>query len=289
MEERVPPSRDADEPLSQRGRSHSSFGEPSNVHVLPLTPIHDIEVEDDDNITNPRPLVPAQTSPRPRETNTLVIQIPKDQIYRVPPPENAKIVESYRNPVKKKGRRRLTCCFLVFTVLLLIAAIIGIAILVIRSVFKPEAVSFSIVDVRVTNKTHIGYDFTLKSKNPSEKLGVAISGGGGGGTSLFYKSHEHELSKGKFPELSVEAQESKNVHIKLDGTKSGLPGEIRKKLSDGHQVSLELKMDFSAKYNWWVVDFWGKKYIEVDCKFKVKSLKKSGNKILSQKCDSKIK
>ncbi|KAK3226116.1 hypothetical protein Dsin_005978 [Dipteronia sinensis] len=270
MEERVPSSYEADETMPrQHGRSLS----PSNERGRSLS---SLEIEEDNN--NPGPLVLAHAA-QPRAT--FVIQIPKDQIYRVPPPENAKIVEAYQNPVNnKKGKPRFTVCFWVFLALVLFGAFIGITIIVIKNVYKPEATTFSIVDYRVTNKTHIGYEFTLKSKNPSGNVGITISSGGA--TSLISKSHK--LSSGKFPKLSLEGQDSKNVHITLNGTKSsGLPKAI------DDQVSLELTMDVSADFNLWFLNLWGEKDMKVDCKFKVKSLKNSGNKILSQKCGSKFK
>ena len=270
MEERVPYSYEADETTS---RQHSRSLSPSNERGRSLS---SLEVEEDNNY--PGPLVLAHAA-QPRET--LVIQIPKDQIYRVPPPENAKIVEAYQNPVNnKKGKPRFSVCCWVFLALVLFGAFIGITILVIENVYKPEATTFSIVDFRVTNKTHIGYEFTLKSKNPSGNVGITISSGGA--TSLISKSHK--LSSGKFPKLSLEGQNSNNVHITLNGTKSsGLPKAIH------DQVSLELTMDVSANFNLWFLNLWGEKDMKVDCKFKVKSLKNSGNKILSQKCDSKFK
>ncbi|KAL2242254.1 UNVERIFIED_CONTAM: NDR1/HIN1-like protein 13 [Sesamum indicum] len=52
---------------------------------------------------------PLPQSPKPTfQSRTYVVQIPKDQIYRVPPPENAHMLEERtRNPAKKK---RSSCC-----------------------------------------------------------------------------------------------------------------------------------------------------------------------------------
>lgn len=254
--------------------------------VPPLEPHPFLDQPHDD--TNNNELVIAGHD-FPKESNTLVIQVPKDQIYRVPPPENAKIVEAYRNPAGKNGRRHFPICLYVLLGLLSIGLVCGTSILIIKTTNKPRPINFSIVDLSVVNKKHVEYRFNLKSRNPSGgHLSVKINKGGV--TWLMYKSHK--FSTGEFPELSFDGPGSKSVRVKLHGLKSGLPQPVDLVMNGDEErpssVTLELKMDLSVEYKLGFIDFWGKKDMEVECKLKVKSLKSSGNKILSQECDSQF-
>ncbi|KAF4400488.1 hypothetical protein G4B88_023281 [Cannabis sativa] len=79
-------------------------------------------------------LDPSSEPPLPRLPETYVIQIPKDQIYRVPPPENARTAElRLRKPLNNSKARKSTnraCLFLLCIVitLLVVGLVIGLTL-----------------------------------------------------------------------------------------------------------------------------------------------------------------
>ncbi|KAK8596444.1 hypothetical protein V6N13_001069 [Hibiscus sabdariffa] len=125
----------------------------------------------------PKPAPPSAEKPIP-QPGTYVIQIPKDQIYRVPPPENA---HRYAHLSKRKSSRstccRCCCCFLTTIISLLLAAAIAAA--VIYFVFKPEAPNYSVDNVAIkgfnlTSSSPLSpeFDVTVRAHNPNDKIGI---------------------------------------------------------------------------------------------------------------------
>ncbi|CAL9064530.1 unnamed protein product [Musa banksii] len=111
--------------------------------------------------------VPADPNPGPgpdpdpnpsRRLGTYVVRVPKDQVYRVPPPENAKLAERYRN--QNRSRRRGSPCLsclkwilgVAFLVLLLIVAVTVIFFVVVR----PGAPTFTVQRLFVEPPQHHG-------------------------------------------------------------------------------------------------------------------------------------
>ncbi|KAK9183276.1 hypothetical protein WN944_026426 [Citrus x changshan-huyou] len=83
--------------------------------------------------------------PAPAAAGTYVIQIPKDQIYRVPPPENADRIKGLSR--RRKSRSTTCCCFrFCCCSLLLLVLLLAIAAGVFYLVFRPEAPNYSVDD-----------------------------------------------------------------------------------------------------------------------------------------------
>ncbi|KAE8709464.1 hypothetical protein F3Y22_tig00110331pilonHSYRG00114 [Hibiscus syriacus] len=192
---------------------------------------------------------------------TYVVQVPKDQIYRVPPPENDGIVNRYREAAKAKGKKRKgNFCnfFLLFVVGLLLLG------------GSPPT-----------------YDVTLKAKNLNEKMGIQYKSDKDGASLDFWIKN---LGFGDFPGLKQEAGVSSNVNIKIHGLKSKtVPLNVQKSISDKmtkRQISLKLKLESPLVFNVWILKLW-KRDLDVNCDFRVSTLAE-GTKILSQKCKTKM-
>uniref|UniRef100_A0A5B7C1F1 Uncharacterized protein n=1 Tax=Davidia involucrata TaxID=16924 RepID=A0A5B7C1F1_DAVIN len=56
-------------------------------------------------------------------SGTYVIQVPKDQIYRVPPPKDALLAECHRNPPRQN--KSCCTCFLCIFIITLILGLVG--------------------------------------------------------------------------------------------------------------------------------------------------------------------
>ncbi|OMO94284.1 hypothetical protein COLO4_16431 [Corchorus olitorius] len=95
--------------------------------TLPTDPIDN----PNSNNTIHQEIVQVQQSEAAFRSGTYVIQVPKDQIYRVPPPENALIAQRHQNNNIQGNKdtpccSRLWCCIVfIIVVLLLVLAILA--------------------------------------------------------------------------------------------------------------------------------------------------------------------
>ncbi|KAA8544461.1 hypothetical protein F0562_022499 [Nyssa sinensis] len=125
-----------------------------------------------------KPAHPIPEKKLPPPPGTYVIQVPKDQIYRYPPPENARRFQNY---TRKKTRRSCCCRCLCWTLSLFVLVIFLIAIAagILYLVFRPEAPKYSVDDVAIigfnlTSSAPISpeFDITIRAQNPNDKLGI---------------------------------------------------------------------------------------------------------------------
>ena len=253
--------------------------------------------DDDGNEDPPQSemqLVLRPPSPPFPGAGTYVVQIPKDQIYRVPPPENALIVERHRNPENKKKSPCCTIrCLIIGAIVISLCLILSITLLSLSLTVKPKEPKFSISNVHVKNpkstsdtgkNSHPGYEVSLKVNNPN---GHGINYEGSEGASLLFK--EKSIGKGKFSLKKQEKDSSANVKLVLDGSKGALPREVEKSMENTDSkvhLPLTLKMDLSVKVKGFIKTW--KLETEVECQFKVSTLGK-GTKVLQQKCEAKFK
>ncbi|CAO2837180.1 unnamed protein product [Amaranthus hypochondriacus] len=76
--------------------------------------------------------------------NTYIVQVPKDQIYRIPPPENAEIVKRYQNPVQTSRNGRVRCAYWSLSIIFVVAFIISVFVCVHHFTLKLKYPNFSI-------------------------------------------------------------------------------------------------------------------------------------------------
>ncbi|PWA59225.1 late embryogenesis abundant (LEA) hydroxyproline-rich glycoprotein family [Artemisia annua] len=122
-----------------------------------------------------KPLLPPQ--------GTYVIQIPKDQVFRNPPPENSQKLKKFAN---RKPRRSICCrcfCFTVATLLTLLL-LLAVAAAVLYLVFRPEKLTYyidklSITGVNLTSSSALNPRITLniRSQNDNDKISVFYTKG----------------------------------------------------------------------------------------------------------------
>lgn len=152
-----------------------------------------------------KPLNPAEplSSPRPESHHfsknfaerpksppeSYVIQVPKDQIYRVPPPENAHRFESYARRSSRRGRRSCCCCCLAWTAALLLFLLVALAAAagILYLIFKPKIPKYSVdgLAVKGFNLSTAAaaatlspeFDVTVRADNPNEKIGIYYRSG----------------------------------------------------------------------------------------------------------------
>ncbi|XP_039004447.1 NDR1/HIN1-like protein 13 [Hibiscus syriacus] len=222
------------------------------------------------------------------QPGTYVIQIPKDQIYRVPSPENAR---RYKHISKRKTRRSscrgCCCCLLITVIVLLLAAAIAAA--VIYFVFKPEAPNYSVENVvikgfNLTSSSPISpeFDVTVRAHNPNDKIGIYYEKGSSFG--VYYENIN--LCNGALPAFYHPTNDVTVFKTTLKGSTIELTNGAIRALSDQQNkgaVPFRLKLRTPVKIKVGSVKTW-KLTVKVTCKITVDRLT-AASSIVSKDCD----
>ncbi|KAF5751653.1 protein YLS9-like [Tripterygium wilfordii] len=232
----------------------------------------------------------AKPAPPP---GTYVVQIPKEQVFRVPPPENAKRFEQ----LSRRKPRRSRCCCCLGTLLAVLASIIvlaGIAAAVLYLVFRPKALDYSIEKVAIrgfnltsaTSPITPEFDVTVRAENPNKKIGVYYVDG----SSVNVDYNEDRLSTGALP---VFYQPSKNVTVFVTVLRDSgivLTSSSRQALLDAQTsetVPFKVVMKVPVKFKIGSIKTW-KITVKVKCDVTVDKLTADA-KIVSKDCDYSVK
>ncbi|KAL4280745.1 hypothetical protein GQ457_03G044070 [Hibiscus cannabinus] len=228
---------------------------------------------------------PEKPAPQP---GTYVIQIPKDQIYRVPPPENAR---RYEHLSKRKDRRSscrgCCCCLLITIIVLLLAATIAAA--VVYFVFKPESPNYSVENVAIkgfnlTSSSPLSpeFDVTVRAHNPNDKIGIYYEKGSSVG--VYYE--DNKLCNGALPSFYQPTNNVTVLETALKGSAIELTNGALRALSDQQNkgaVPFTLKLRAPVKIKMGSVKTW-KITVKVTCKITVDRLT-AASRIVSKDCD----
>ncbi|XVE83163.1 hypothetical protein DITRI_Ditri16bG0065600 [Diplodiscus trichospermus] len=239
-----------------------------------------------------------QLAPPPgRPLATYVIQVPKDQIYRIPPPENARIVEGYRKEaaeqVRNKKKTYLKYLIWMAIILVVIGVMIGVTLTVLYHSFTPKAPIFSVSKLHVTqfvDGSPPKYDITLKVKNPNEKMGIQYRSDEDDAKLIFWTK---TLGSGQFPSFYQKGGDSNAVHVNLNGPDDqsvpSVPPNVQRSMNDKkqkHKISLVLKFNSPLLLNVWIFKLWNRD-MDVKCNFRVSTMGQ-GTKILTQNCKANL-
>ncbi|KAI4382181.1 hypothetical protein MLD38_008178 [Melastoma candidum] len=255
----------------------------------------DDKVHPDAEDATPQPKLPSQDPPvSPPPALTYVIQVPKDQIYRVPPPENAKLQEKYARRGRSLRRRHPCFCYLVLPLVvltLLVAAAAG----VLYFVFQPryptisvESASFSGLE-NITSSTSppaspsVGLTVTLRNDN--RKIGVYYTGGD---VVLSYEGVE--LGRGGAWPVTYQPRGTyRAVNVTVKGTSVVLSKEEKSSLADDMSegsIPMVIRVVVDAKFKVGLVRTWRMK-LKTRCEVIVDRLNSSA-KVVDQECSHRI-
>lgn len=230
--------------------------------------------------------------PPPPPSGTYVIQLPKEQIFNFPPPENQK---KYRSLSNNKPRR--SCCRVCFcyTIALLLIFILALAIAtgVIYLVFRPEAPNYSVseIAIRGMNLTSLApispqFDVTVRADNKNRKIGIYYLSG----SEVEVSYGDVLLSNGVLP---VFYQPSKNVTVfntVLKGSNVVLANVVRAKLGNEQKqgnVPFRLNVKAPVKLKVGAVKTW-EITIKVKCDISVDAVNEK-SRLISRDCDYSVK
>ncbi|KAL8160219.1 hypothetical protein V2J09_001756 [Rumex salicifolius] len=228
-------------------------------------------------------------------SGTYVIQVPKDKIYRIPPPENAHKYKLYTTRQHRRGGCRRCCCTtlgLLILLVCLLAAAVGIFFLI----YQPKAPSFSVTRVSVngmniTSKNSASVmispvlNVTVRAENPNSKIGIYYEPG----SSVTVYHDGVKLCGGSLP---VFYQASRNVTVfstELDGGDIVLSSSARAKLASEQEkgnVPLKMEVEVPARVRVGSLKTW-KLTAKVECTVALSALSPKA-KVVSKKCSAKV-
>ncbi|OIW16259.1 hypothetical protein TanjilG_18974 [Lupinus angustifolius] len=227
----------------------------------------------------------------PTPPGTYVIKIPKEQVYRIPPPENA--VKYNQHAIRNKPRCRFCCWFIGILFTLIILLVIAAAVFYL--VFRPTAIVYSIESIAIAglNLTSPSSAASLSPKlnvtvianNPNRKIGIRYMKDSS--AEIFF--NDVELCNGVLPAFY---QPSNNVTV----FKVALKGHAIK-LKDSDRTSLEeeqnkqkvpftVKLKIPVKIKVGVIETW-KINIKVKCDVTVDKLTTEA-KVESKHCNYRV-
>ncbi|CAN1814871.1 NDR1/HIN1-like protein 13 [Linum perenne] len=223
------------------------------------------------------------------QPKTYIVQMPKDQIFNIPPPEHAKIVEQHRDAKSSGKATGNGCCTprclaYTFGFFIVIGAIIGISISINHALIKPK---LPIIKVKSLNMKNNGgklaqFDVVVTVKDDGR---MNISPDGNGDATLMYKTGD--IAYGRFPGLKLGSGASKSVSLRLKSSKkTKFPKAVKASMADKkgkNPISVGLVMRIPVVLSASGVKSQSKE-IDVHCKLRVKSLG-SNKGIMSQECE----
>ncbi|KAJ4796528.1 hypothetical protein LUZ62_047774 [Rhynchospora pubera] len=221
-------------------------------------------------------------------TETYIVQVAKDQIYRVPPPENAYLVERYRNQVTDRTKRSpvLVCLGWLCVSLLVLLVLFSIVSVIFFIIVRPGEPQFTVDQVHVKNSTAMSpeYDFIMSLSNPSKSMSYSFEKDG----AAFLSYNGVNIAIGQTPELEQDSKSTSKINFVLHGLKIVVPKHIAKALkgsNDDLELELELEIRVSAKA--WGLDVDGM-HIAVNCDMTSQGLVKEP-KIKTQSCKTRFR
>ncbi|CAM0871786.1 unnamed protein product [Alopecurus aequalis] len=234
---------------------------------------------------------PRQLKPPPG--NTYVVKVQKDQIYRVPPPENAYLAERYR--AERAGGNRggdpacSPCLKLTLGIALVAALLLGAGIALYVLVVRADPPSFAVDRLSVHNASaqhHVDYDFFLTAINPNKVTALWYKDGGR--ATLLHQGTA--LAKGDVGKPEDGGQDATDFNVLLHGVGHAPPKAVEKALSSaskkGAVVTLELVVDVPVQVHVGALGF-GTRKLTVACEIRTASLRKDAH-ISSHNCKSRF-
>jgi hypothetical protein len=123
--------------------------------------------------------------PAPPQPGTYVVQVPKDKVFRVPPPENARLFQHYtRRSQRRRGCSSVRVCTWTLCTILALAVLLAAAAGATYLAFRPRRPSYAVQALAVSGlaskpsgAVEPAFDATVRADNPNGRIGVHYDGG----------------------------------------------------------------------------------------------------------------
>lgn len=227
-------------------------------------------------------------------SGTYVIQVPKDQIYRVPPPENAHKYKLYTTRQSRRSRCR-SCCCATLGLLILLIALLGAAVGIFYLIYHPKAPSFSVerVSVNGVNITSVTSDsispvfnVTVRAENPNKKIGIYYEDG----SSITVNYDKVKLCEGALPVFYQPPRNTTVFATKLSGGDIVLSSADRDKLAGEQKngrVPLKMTVELPVRVRVGSLKTW-KLTAKAKCTVAISALTAKA-KVVSKECSVSVK
>uniref|UniRef100_A0ACD5W2F1 Uncharacterized protein n=1 Tax=Avena sativa TaxID=4498 RepID=A0ACD5W2F1_AVESA len=249
----------------------------------------------------PRHPQPQPQKPAPPQPGTYVVQVPKDKVFRVPPPENARLFQHYTRRAKRRGAgcSCLRACLYLLLALLCLAILLAVAVGVVYAVYQPRQPAYSVVSLAVSGLAGVGnasapgafspgFEATIRADNGRNgKVGVQYDGAG----SRVAVSYEGAgLAQGKWPAFY---QAPGNVTVFVAKAKAGagirFSQSVRGQMAAAERlrsVPFDVDVEVPVRLELGGVKTWAVK-VTVRCAMSVDILAANA-KVVSRSCDVKV-
>lgn len=245
---------------------------------------------------NPKESDPAQPNSNLPKSGTYVIQIPKDQIYRFPPPQNAHLFENYS---RRSSSRRRSPCFrcLAYTFILILSLLVLLTITaaVLYFVLQPKFPSYSLDKISISgfndniksgNTLSPQFNITIRAHNKNKKIELEYREG----SNIVAAYRDLNLCRGSWP---VFRQGTRNVTVfetQLKGSGIRVSGAMRREMEEEERdervpVAVDVKVPVRVRVR--RVRSWTFT-VKVECDVVLDKLGR-GAKIVSKSCKTRVK
>lgn len=236
-----------------------------------------------------KPPLPPPPAPSAASLETYVVQVPRDQIYRVPPPEHARIVEDHtRNLTEKKQTCRTPVLWIILPAVILFVLTLTVVMAIRATLYNPTPPEVTISRVQGKNlvQGRPEFDVTLRADNPNTRMSVSYRGSSPGSSTLVFKNEK--IAVGGIPSgVRLDSgSDGVDFPVVLAGNGAALTAEMKKRLNDVAEKAMALKFEVAMEMKSWVRN--EEKQLKVSCDFKVKNSLTGKNKISSQDCSTEF-
>ncbi|CAA2985978.1 NDR1/HIN1-like protein 13 [Olea europaea var. sylvestris] len=262
---------------------------PITVGAPPPPPSSSTKMNSGDAPQPPKP--EPNSKPVLQPPSTYVVQLPREQILRYPPPENARKFHALARRNKRSCCRR--CCYFTLCLLLLLIVTVAIAAGVLYLVFRPEAPKYTITSVAIKgmNLTSVPFtspvfDVSIRAENPNDKIGIYYSKNSV--VNVFY--NDVKLGDGVLPSFYQPKNNVTMFQTALKGSNIVLGGAVKTSLRNGqneNRVPLVMRLKVHVKFKVGSMKTW-EITIKVRCDIIVDSLNDKSN-IVSKDCDYSVR
>ncbi|KAK8925790.1 hypothetical protein KSP39_PZI018129 [Platanthera zijinensis] len=200
------------------------------------------------------------------ERISFVIQLPKDQIYSIPPAGNAYLFDFYSRRAAKRRRSRCCRCAAwsfasLFLLLIALAAIIGVLYLI----FLPKLPSFSIESLSIhglnvssaVSAAALSPEIllTVRSENPNKKIGIYYRDG----SYMVIAFSGVVIGRGTWPSFYQGTRNVTSVQTLLTGSGIRLADDSVRLLTaavKSREVPLEIRVQVPARVKFGAITSW---------------------------------
>nr|ACG26099.1 NHL25 [Zea mays] len=236
--------------------------------------------------------------PQQQPAGTYVVQVPKDKVFRVPPPENARLFDHYTRRARRRRRGSCSCaCLLVGAAVALAAALAGVLACL---VLGPKPPAYAVQALAVSGLVNAsasassspaalspGFDATVRADNRNGRLGVRYEGGRGR-VSVSYGGAL--LADGAWPALYQAPRNVTVVVARARGSGVRLSRSVRGQLAAAERlrsVPFDMDVDVPVRLQLGVVRTWAVP-LRARCTVAVDRLAADA-RVVSNSCDVKVR